>query len=109
LKQGIALAFAKAGAPRLVLASRSIAKLESTKQELVKINPNIDVLVVQTDITSEKSVDLLADAIKTKFGTPDILVNGAGLWSSTEMIGESNPTEWWQDFVSKLVPIPWWL
>jgi len=42
-EQIIALAFAKADATRIVIASRSIEKLKTTKQELLKINLNIDV------------------------------------------------------------------
>jgi NAD(P)-dependent dehydrogenase (short-subunit alcohol dehydrogenase family) len=66
---------------------------------LLKINPNIDVLVVPTDTTSEDSVSRLEETVKSKFGIPDALVNGAGLFSSTETIGESKPKEWWADFV----------
>lgn len=65
-----------------------------------KINPNVDVLVVPTDTTSEDSVSRLEETVKSKFGIPDVLVNGAGLWSSTETIGESKPKEWWADFVN---------
>jgi NAD(P)-dependent dehydrogenase (short-subunit alcohol dehydrogenase family) len=102
--QAIALAFAKADAARIVIASRSAEKLEVTKQELLKINPNVDVLVVPTDTTSEDSVNHLEETVESKFGIPDVLVNGAGLWSSVETIGESKPKEWWADFVRYLRP-----
>jgi NAD(P)-dependent dehydrogenase (short-subunit alcohol dehydrogenase family) len=69
---------------------------------MLKINPNIDVLVVQTDTTSEDSVDHLEETVKSKFGVPDVLVNYAALWSSPESITESKPKEWWADFVRYL-------
>jgi len=100
--QAIALAFAKADAARIVIASRSAEKLEATKQVLLKINPNVDVLVVPVDITSEDSVNHLEETVKSKVGIPNVLVNGAGLWSSTETIGESEPKDWWADFVRYL-------
>jgi NAD(P)-dependent dehydrogenase (short-subunit alcohol dehydrogenase family) len=89
----IALAFAKADAPRTVIASRSAENLEATKQEMLKISPNIDVLVVPTDTTSEDSMDHLEETVKSKFGVPDVLVNCAALWSSAEPITESKPKE----------------
>jgi len=79
--------------------SRNVEKLNVTKQELLSINGNMDVLVLPTDTTSEDSVSSLEDAVKSKFGIPHILVNSAGLWSSTEIIGETKPKEWWADFV----------
>ncbi|KAF2476655.1 NAD(P)-binding protein [Lindgomyces ingoldianus] len=96
--KAIALAFAKADADRIVIASRSAEKLEETKQELLRINPNADVLVVPTDTTSEDSVNHLEETVKFEFGIPDVLINGAGLWSSIETIRETNPKEWWADF-----------
>lgn len=79
--------------------SRSAQKLDVAKEELLKINPSINVLVVPTDTTFEDSVSRLEETVKSKFGIPDVLVNGAGLFSSTETIGESKPKEWWADFV----------
>lgn len=98
-RQAIALAFAKADAARIVIASRRVAKLEETKKELLQINPNVDVLILQTDITSEDSVDRLEETVKSKFGIPDVLVNAVGSWSSSENLGNTNPKEWWADFV----------
>ncbi|KAF2815864.1 NAD(P)-binding protein [Mytilinidion resinicola] len=97
--KAIALAFAKADAARIVLASRSGQKLGATKQELLKINRNLDVLVLPTDTTSEESVNHLEETVKSKFGIPDVLVNGAGIWAGGDtIIGESNPKDWWTDF-----------
>jgi NAD(P)-dependent dehydrogenase (short-subunit alcohol dehydrogenase family) len=91
--QAIALAFTKADAPRIVIASHSAKRLETTKQEILKINPNIDILVVPTDTTSEGSVDRLEETVKSKFGVPKILDNRAALGSSAEPITESKPKE----------------
>lgn len=92
----------KAGAARIAIASRSSKNLEVTKQELLDISPSVKVLIVPTDITSEDGVCHLEAAVKSEFGIPDVLVNGAGLWSSVETIGESKPSEWWRDFVRHL-------
>ena len=66
---------------------------------MVSINPNVDVLILSTDITSEDSVNNLEEIVKARFGVPDILVNGAGSWFCSDTIGESKPKEWWSDFV----------
>jgi len=99
--QAIALAFAKADAARIVIASRSAEKLEA---KLLKINFNVDVLVVPVNTTFEDSVNHLEETVKSKFEILNVLVNGAGLWSSTETIGESEPKKWWADFVRYLRP-----
>ena len=100
--KAIALALAKADAPCIVIASRSAERLEATRRELLKINTDVDVLVIPTDTTCEGRVDRLKETVKAKFGIPDVLVNGAGLWSSAEPTAESKPKEWWADFVSGL-------
>jgi NAD(P)-dependent dehydrogenase (short-subunit alcohol dehydrogenase family) len=92
----------KADAPRIDIASLSAEKLETAKQEMLKINPNIDVLVVPTDTSSEDSVDRLKDNVKSKFGVPDVLVNFPAFWSSAESITKSKRKEWWADFVRYL-------
>ena len=51
--------FAKASAKNLILASRSVAKLEITKAEILKINSKSNVLVVGVDTTSEADVERL--------------------------------------------------
>jgi NAD(P)-dependent dehydrogenase (short-subunit alcohol dehydrogenase family) len=98
-EQAIALAFAKADAARIVIASRSVEKLKVTKQDLVKVNPNVDILVLVTDITSEESVGNLEENARSTFGTADVLINAAGLWLSTDTVEKSSPKQWWADFV----------
>jgi NAD(P)-dependent dehydrogenase (short-subunit alcohol dehydrogenase family) len=65
---------------------------------MLKVSPNIDVLVAPTDTTSEDSVDHLEETVKSKFGVPDVLVNCAALWSSAESITESKSNELWPEF-----------
>jgi NAD(P)-dependent dehydrogenase (short-subunit alcohol dehydrogenase family) len=105
-EQAIYSAFVKAEASRIVIASRVAKKLEVTKQELLKINPRLNVLAIPTDITSEDSVNNLEEILKSMGWIPDVLVNGAGLWSCAKTIGESDPREWWADFVCYILTEP---
>jgi short-subunit dehydrogenase len=77
---GIGLAtvieFAKRGS-RVVLASRSVAKLTALEMELR--SRNYDALAVPTDVSSEDECRNLIDKTVEKFGRIDILVNNAGL------------------------------
>jgi 2-hydroxycyclohexanecarboxyl-CoA dehydrogenase len=50
------------------------------------------------DLTSEASVAAFADAVQTKVGTVDILVNGAG-WGQTKPFWEGTP-EFWERLVT---------
>jgi heptaprenylglyceryl phosphate synthase len=52
---------------------------------MLKVSPNIDVLVAPTDTTSEDSVDHLEETVKSKFGVP-------------ESITESKSNELWPEF-----------
>lgn len=65
---GIAIAYAKAGATGLVLASRRVSGLEQTAKECSKVNSGVQIEIVQCDITSSHSVQDLTDRTKARFG-----------------------------------------
>ena len=77
--KGIARRFAKAGAT-LVLASRKVANLEETAEECRGIG--IEVMVHQTDVTSEDSVLSLFEATEQAYGRVDILINNSGIFDN---------------------------
>jgi len=76
---GIGLATAKLFAlqdSKVVMASRSIERLEQLKAEM----PNQDnILCVQTDVSVEEECKNLVEETVKKFGRIDILVNNAGI------------------------------
>jgi len=45
------------------------------------------------DVTDAKSIAAFADAVQTQFGTPDVLINGAG-WGTTHPFWEGTPELW---------------
>jgi uncharacterized protein len=64
-----------AGGARVVLAARSVAKLEQLAQELG--GPS-RALVVRVDVGSDADVQTLVDTTLERFGGADVLVNNAG-------------------------------
>lgn len=77
--KGIARRFAKAGAT-LVLASRNVANLDETAEECRGIG--VEVMVHQTDVTSEDSVLSLFAATEQAYGRVDILINNSGVFDN---------------------------
>ena len=45
------------------------------------------------DLTDAKSIAAFADTVQSQFGTPDVLVNGAG-WGTTHPFWEGTPELW---------------
>jgi len=75
----IARAYAKASATGLVLASRRTSGLEATAASCKQINPNVEIEIVEYDITSASSVSELAKRIKVRFGRLDVVVVNSGV------------------------------
>lgn len=72
--KALAEKYASEGA-NLVLAARRIDRLESLKEQL----SNVEVLPVQTDVTSESDCKNLIEKTIDRFGRIDILINNAGI------------------------------
>ncbi len=75
VRRGLAHAFAEAGA-RLVLADIRPDDLEATRRELA---PSVESIAVTTDVTSQPSVDALAQSALEAFGAVHVLCNNAGV------------------------------
>lgn len=77
--QAIAEAFAERDGARIALVSRSQAKLEATAAACEERGG--EALVVPTDVTDEDAVSDMAETVQAEWGTPDVLVNNAGLFT----------------------------
>lgn len=62
---------------KLVLAARSIEKLERLKKELE--GGNTEILTVETDVSDEAGCKNLIDQTIDRFGKLDVLINNAGI------------------------------
>jgi short-subunit dehydrogenase len=71
-----AIRFAKSGA-KLVIAARSLDKLEEARQEILKTGA--EVLAVKADVSIESDCINLIDQTILKFKQIDVLINNAGI------------------------------
>ena len=73
-----AAALAGAGA-RIVLVSRSESRLRAAAEEVSRAGGGRPALVVPCDVTDPEAVAALAERVRREAGTPDIVVNNAGI------------------------------
>ena len=89
--RAICLALAKEAAT-IVLAARSIPKLQETAEQITSLGGKAHIVV--TELTEEESIKNLVRETGEKFGRLDILVNSAGITHSAKL--EQTKTEDWQ-------------
>jgi len=89
--RAISVALAKEAAT-IVLAARSIRKLQETAQQVTHVGGKAEIVV--TELTEEQSIKDLVKVTGEKFGRLDILVNNAGITHSAKL--EETTTEDWQ-------------
>jgi len=79
-------------AATVVLAARSIWKLQETADKVTKAGGKAEIVV--TELTEEESIKNLVKVTNEKFGRLDILVNNAGVTHSAKL--EETVTEDWE-------------
>jgi NAD(P)-dependent dehydrogenase (short-subunit alcohol dehydrogenase family) len=87
----VGLVFARAGA-RVVLAARSVEKLESTRAEIAALGA--DCIAITTDVAKAEDCARMAGQTLSRFGRIDILVNNAGIEGVTKLTTDMTPQEW---------------
>ena len=88
--RAISVALAGEGAA-VVLAARSIEKLEETAEQVSKAGGQAEIVV--TELTEEDSIKNLVKETAEKFGRLDILVNNAGVTHSAPL-AETATQDW---------------
>jgi len=78
LGKGMAIEFAKQGR-NLALCARRTERLEELKQELLKINPNIQVHLKALDVNNHDDVFTVFKAFKAEMGQLDRVIINAGM------------------------------
>ena len=89
--QAMAEEFAKAGADVAVTFHTDEAGAEESRRRVQAAGRRA--MVRQTDVRDEKSVARLFEAVSGELGTPDILVNDAGVGSSGARVAEMTTEE----------------
>ena len=75
---------------KLVLAARSANRLDTIAKDLQLSYPNIELLVIPTDITKRESIDNLISKTLERFDKIDVLVNCSGLGINKSFLDISN-------------------
>lgn len=75
---GAALAFARAGVPRIALNGRDAARGEQARQAVLAQAPRAQVLFIAADVSSAEGAVAVTEAVQHAFGAIDALVTCAG-------------------------------
>jgi NAD(P)-dependent dehydrogenase (short-subunit alcohol dehydrogenase family) len=75
LGEAMAKALSEAGAS-VALVARDIKRLEQVRDAIIEAGGTADIFVA--DVTQENEVASLAEAVRQRFGNPQILINNAG-------------------------------
>ncbi|KAI0201770.1 oxidoreductase [Astrocystis sublimbata] len=86
----VAKAFAHCGCSRLAITD--IKSLSSTRDALLKINPGIQILSREGDVSDESFVDSLMADVKSTFNRLDYAVNCAGILGPPQRSHETPPS-----------------
>lgn len=78
LGKGMAIEFAKKGR-NLALCARRVDRLEELREELLKINPNINIVVKSLDVNDHEAVFKVFDEFATEMGSLDRVIVNAGM------------------------------
>lgn len=95
----MATSFAQAGASHIAIGARS--SLEFLKEALLSAaakakRPELKILCVKLDITSQQNAEDAAKLVEKKFGKLDILINNAAVIGEFAKIADSDPAVWWE-------------
>jgi len=92
--RSIALRYAEADVAAIILCARTASQVDETQSQIKKINPNVRIYKHTIDITNEKQVFAMADAVHAKQGRLDVLINNAGTTDKWETITEGDIEAW---------------
>jgi short-subunit dehydrogenase len=74
------------------LCARNEAALTQTKNELLALNPNVEVHTFSCDVSKKDDVKQFANFVLQQFGTVDVLINNAGVFLGGQMHTEPEGT-----------------
>lgn len=103
--QAFAPSFAAAGPKAIVLVARNADKLQEVADTLAKSHPDVETLVVPTDIGDPASVAALFGKVKEKYGHADVLVNNAAVFKADQPVKDVDQQLWWDEMVCFLFPL----
>jgi len=89
--RAVAIAFAKEGI-NLAICARGEQDLLAFKNELLAINPNIQVVTVATDVSIKEQILQFAATAEKELGAISIIVNNAGIYQPSSILDDADDT-----------------
>jgi NAD(P)-dependent dehydrogenase (short-subunit alcohol dehydrogenase family) len=78
LGRAMALRFAREGAAGLSLVARHTDQLDAVRDEVRKIAPNIDIVLIEADVSKSRDLERMVATTLSQFkGSLDVLINNA--------------------------------
>ncbi len=102
--KAVATAYARHGV-RLALVDILGEQVKQAASELE--STGAEVLAIPTDITDIQQVNAMADTIRDRFGSPDILINNAGSLTAIGPAWSVDPIKWARDVTVNLIGTFW--
>lgn len=93
--RSIAIAFA-AESDTVVLAARNAGNLEQTADMVTEAGG--EPVVIETDVTSETSIQDMVHEVTERHGRIDVLINNSGIGGPSGKLWELDPDEWRSTF-----------
>ncbi|MEA2027006.1 MAG: SDR family oxidoreductase, partial [Chloroflexota bacterium] len=91
LGQAFALGLAERG-DAVVAVARTADQLRET--ERLAVGASGSVVRLTCDVSDHRAVAALADEIRSRLGSPSILVNAAGIFGPIDLIRDADPEHW---------------
>jgi NADP-dependent 3-hydroxy acid dehydrogenase YdfG len=92
--------FAATGPKAIVLVARNANKLQQVAETVNKSYPEVETLVVPTDVADPAAVASLFETVKAKYGHADVLVNNAGIFKAIAPVKDVDQQAWWEEMVA---------
>jgi len=89
--RAVAISFAKEGI-NLAICARGEQDLLAFKNELLAINPNIQVVTVATDVSIKEQILQFAATAEKELGAISIIVNNAGIYQPSSILDDADDT-----------------
>jgi NAD(P)-dependent dehydrogenase (short-subunit alcohol dehydrogenase family) len=89
-------------AERLAAVGAGVAVVARSADQIAEVASSIGdaggrAEAIPADVTDERAVETLLERVRDELGTPALLVNNAGSWSTAGPVEESDPGAWWND------------
>jgi NAD(P)-dependent dehydrogenase (short-subunit alcohol dehydrogenase family) len=97
--RGFVPSFAATNPKAIVLVARRAEKLEEVAETIAKSHPDVETLVVPTDVSDPASVAALFEKVKQKYGHADVLVNNAAIFKADSTVKDVDHQSWWDEMV----------